>query len=105
MIQCGNALDDNATCIRISPSNPLENAVTLFLLKILFDVLKLDRDVAKRSGLTSQGRRSTCEAVLQQLLEAHALPGLVLRHRQVGDVTGSYGAYRDSMIQQTMLLS
>ncbi|CAC5409529.1 POLN [Mytilus coruscus] len=63
------------------------------LRQVLFEELKLDAKLPKKNKLakTSIGHQiSTSESVLQQLVDFHPLPGLVLEYRQFQKLKSTY---------------
>ncbi|XP_052099032.1 DNA polymerase nu-like [Mytilus californianus] len=78
------------------------------LRQVLFEELKLDTKLPKKNKLakTSIGHQiSTSESVLQQLVDFHPLPGLVLEYRQFQKLKSTYMDGIMSCVQKDNLLT
>ncbi|VDI53250.1 DNA polymerase nu [Mytilus galloprovincialis] len=78
------------------------------LRQVLFEELKLDTKLPKKNKLakTSIGHQiSTSESVLQQLVDFHPLPGLVLEYRQFQKLKSTYMDGIMSCVQKDYLLT
>jgi len=58
--------------------------------EVLYNQLKLDVAAGVVVGKTAGGVKSTCEASLKKLEAVNAIPGLILKHRQLSKSQASY---------------